>query len=89
MILMLLFILSVVSVSVGNFVLYIMLRSRGVDIPFIMSGLLFYPSVVYFRQRAQIQSRVLDFLALLVIISAPVVVVTALFLFPEMTERSS
>jgi hypothetical protein len=87
--LMILFFLSVVGVSAGNFLLYLMLKARGIDIPFVMSGLLLYPSIIYFRQRPQIQSRVLDVLALLVIICAPVVIVTALFLFPEMTGRSS
>ena len=87
--LMLLFFLSVVGVSVGNFVLYLMLKARGLDIPFMMAGLLFYPSIVYFRQRPHIQSRTLDVLALLVIISAPVLVVTALFLFPEMTGKGA
>ena len=66
-----------------------MLKARGLDIPFMMAGLLFYPSIVYLRQRPHIQSRTLDVLALLVIISAPVLVVTALFLFPEMTGEGS
>lgn len=85
--LMLCFAASVLVLSVGNFVLYLILNAKGMRIPFLLSGLLFYPSFIYFTNRQRIGSKFLDILALSVIVSAPVAVLSALLLFPEMGGR--
>jgi len=78
------FFLSCAIGAVGHLVLYLILKRRGVYVTRFLSNVPFYPVIVYFRQGPEVRSRALDVFAVTVGVSVPLLILTALLLFPEM-----
>lgn len=75
--------LSALGASVGNAMLAMILNYKGMRISFFSSGWLFYPSVLYFKNRERVGSWPLDLLALAVILSPLLAIVSGILLFPQ------
>jgi hypothetical protein len=83
LLLTLVFFMSCVVGAAGHLVLYLILKGKGVGVTRFLSNVPFYPVIVYFRQGPAVRSRALDVLAVAVALSVPLVILTALLLFPE------
>jgi len=65
---------------IGNFILFLIMKSKGSEIPFAFGGL---AVVAYIREGPDVRSKSLDRFALSVALSVPVVIASALLLYPR------
>lgn len=78
--LMILFGLSGFYAVLGNALLFLTMKRKGSRLPFVMGSL---AVVAYFREAPPVRSKNLDRFALTVALSVPVVIITAILLYPR------
>lgn len=80
LLLMAVFGLAVGYVAVGNFVLFLIMKSKGSRMPASLGSLALS---AYFREGPRVRSKALDRFALSLALSIPVALATAILLYPR------